>query len=180
VLLILHGVTLLLGTFQLTLQFLLLVLTVALELGLLFGQLHFLVNHGGDHCDLMLLNRAISNFALQLVLLVFDFVNLNLVLLDGVSEVFGLDSQLVTDFLHLGALLLLLDQTLGELLNFLFVVLFLVVVESNHVILGVVLLLLLELCDTGGDRLNVVHQGGLQVLSTDSDSFALNLRHIHI
>jgi len=56
----------------------------------------------------------------------------------------------------------------------LFVVLFFIVVDSNHVILRVVLLLLLELGDTGGDGLNVVHQSGLQVLSTDSNGFALN------
>jgi len=109
VLLILHGVTLVLGTFQLTLQFLILVLAVALQLGLLLSQLHFLVNHGGDHRDLMLFHRAISNLTFQIALLVLDFVNLDLVLLDGVAEVFSLHSQLVAHFLHLGALLLLLD-----------------------------------------------------------------------
>lgn len=109
VLLILHGVTLVLGTFQLSLQFLLLVLAVALQLGLLLSQLHFLVNHGGNYRDLMFLHRAISNLTFQLTLLVLYFVNLDLVLLDSIAEVFSLHSQLVANFLHLGALLLLLD-----------------------------------------------------------------------
>jgi len=57
----------------------------------------------------MLLHRAISNLTFQMTLFVLYFVNLDLVLLDGVAEVFSLDSQLVAHFLHLGALLLLLD-----------------------------------------------------------------------
>jgi hypothetical protein len=82
---IFHGFTLLLSAFKFGFQFFLLILTVALQLSLLFGKFDFLVNHGRDHSDLMLFDRTILYLLIELSLLLLDLVDLSLVLQVGIS-----------------------------------------------------------------------------------------------
>jgi len=71
-------------------------------------------------------------------------------------------------------------QAFSKLFNLLFVVLFFIVVKSNDVVLGVVLLHLLVLGYVGSDSLDVIHESSLKILTADSDGFATDDSHVAI
>lgn len=171
-LLIFHRFTLITSTLKLDVKFLLFILAVTLQLGFLFSKFNFLVNHCGDNGNFVLFDRARGDLLIKRSLITLHFVDLGLVLAQSISEVFSFNLECFGSDFHLLSLKFLLFQTLCKLFNFLLVILFLIVVESNNIVLRIVLFHCFVLSDVRCNRFDVIHQSGLQVLTSDSNSFA--------
>jgi len=110
---------------ELLLKTSLLLLTILLELDSLLIKSHLFLNQRRNHNNFICLNSRVSKLSVNLSLLSASNVNLFVVLLFLVVELFHISLQLRDKFGKLIPLGLLLRQTRGQLLNLVLVLLFL-------------------------------------------------------